>query len=211
MKLLKRALGVGLIVVLASALSIGTTAIVVHTYIQSVLTGLGIELDTPEPGIGGLMKTLTGMGGSSVVKQQDNGDAAGQEGGSGSAGPGSGQQDGEEPANDEVPEDSLAVMGEASTEEQTGGALDQQLVMTPEAMGEMKDSLPSEEKASIFNILMNKLPQEEMQKISTAMEDGLTESEVKELQDIIAKYVEPDEYDSLMKMLTPDEATNSGN
>lgn len=42
-----------------------------------------------------------------------------------------------------------------------------------------------------------------MAKISTAMEDGLTEDEVKELQQVIAKYVDADEYESIMKMLTP--------
>ncbi len=46
-----------------------------------------------------------------------------------------------------------------------------------------------------------------MQKISTAMEDGLTENEVKELQQVIAKYVDPDEYESIMKMLTPTTGT----
>ncbi|MNL53158.1 hypothetical protein D3C87_1763830 [compost metagenome] len=95
-------------------------------------------------------------------------------------------------------------MGEAAdADKQSDGGLDQQLVMTPDAMSELKDSLPAEEKANIFNILMTKLPQEEMQKISTAMEDGLTESEVKEIQEVIAKYVNQDEYEMLMKMLTP--------
>ncbi|MNJ05910.1 hypothetical protein D3C73_1675620 [compost metagenome] len=47
-----------------------------------------------------------------------------------------------------------------------------------------------------------------MQKISTAMEDGLTESEVKEIQEVIAKYVNQDEYQMLMKMLTPEADEN---
>jgi septum formation topological specificity factor MinE len=50
-----------------------------------------------------------------------------------------------------------------------------------------------------------------MQKISTAMEDGLTESEVKEIQEVIAKYVNQDEYELLMKMITPDAKDNSQN
>ncbi|MNE57837.1 hypothetical protein D3C80_1528260 [compost metagenome] len=55
---------------------------------------------------------------------------------------------------------------------------------------------------------MTKLPQEEMQAISTAMEDGLTEAEVKEIQEVIAKYVNQDEYELLMKMLTPESSVN---
>ncbi|MNC45761.1 hypothetical protein D3C75_947460 [compost metagenome] len=103
-------------------------------------------------------------------------------------------------------------MGEMSiNEEQSGSALDQKLVMTPEAMKDLKNNLPADEKANIFNILMAKLPQEEMQKISKAMEDGLTESEVKDLQQVIAKYVDQEEYDTLMKMLTPETADPSQN
>lgn len=50
-----------------------------------------------------------------------------------------------------------------------------------------------------------------MLKISSAMEDGLTESEVKELQEIIARYVDEEEYESLMKMLTPDSVPSTQN
>lgn len=45
MKIVRRALGVCLIVVLASALSVLTTAFVVNTYIQSVLASFDIELE----------------------------------------------------------------------------------------------------------------------------------------------------------------------
>ncbi|CAH1220918.1 hypothetical protein PAECIP111892_04944 [Paenibacillus auburnensis] len=206
-KIVKSAIGVCLIVVLASALSVLTTAYVVNTYIQSVLASFDIKLDGPEPGIGGFVKSLTGMGSkadSTDIKDdlKDTVPAATQT---------DKKNTGNTPANDsdkaveeKVPEDALAVMGEAAdADEQGNGGMDQQLVMTPDAMSELKDSLPAEEKANIFNILMTKLPQEEMQKISTAMEDGLTESEVKEIQGVIAKYVDQDEYEMLMKMLTP--------
>lgn len=65
MKLVKRALSVCLIVVLASGLSMLTTAYVVNTYIQSVLAGFDIKVDGPEPGMLGFVKSLTGMGSSS--------------------------------------------------------------------------------------------------------------------------------------------------
>lgn len=103
-------------------------------------------------------------------------------------------------------------MGQAAAgEEQSDRALDQELVMTPGALNDLKENLPADEKSNIFNILMNKLPQKEMLKISSAMEGGLTESEVKELQEIIARYVDEEEYESLMKMLTPDSAPSTQN
>ncbi|OZQ67660.1 hypothetical protein CA600_08265 [Paenibacillus sp. VTT E-133280] len=212
MKIVKRALGVCLIVVLASTLSILTTGVVVNAYIQSVLASFDIKVDSPGPGLGGMVKSIIGMDsqsdtnkvnkeatttGSTVNKDKDNSKDTPEKG---------------EPVEEKAPEDALPVMGQASNESSTneshsGSSEDQKLVMTPEAIGDLKDNLPSAEKVNIFNILMSKLPQDEMQKISTAMEDGLTEDEVKELQQVIAKYVDPDEYESIMKMLTPTTGT----
>ncbi|KWX71996.1 hypothetical protein [Paenibacillus jilunlii] len=218
MKIVKRGLAVCLIMVLASALSILTTAFVVNTYIQSVLASFDIKLEGPEPGIGGFMKSLTGMNSKAGPEQAEKPkvtapgdqekDASGADGTVSTDTNSSGEKAGEEDA----PKDALPVMGEASiNEEQSGSALDQELVMTPDAMKDLKNNLPADEKANIFNILMAKLPQEEMQKISKAMEDGLTESEVKDLQQVIAKYVDQEEYDTLMKMLTPETADPSQN
>lgn len=69
-KIVKRALSICLIVVLASGLSMLTTAYVVNTYIQSVLASFDIKLDGPGPGIGGFVKSLTGMGGSGVAPRR---------------------------------------------------------------------------------------------------------------------------------------------
>ncbi|MFE4712380.1 hypothetical protein ACFRAM_16020 [Paenibacillus sp. NPDC056722] len=215
MKLVKRALAVCMIVVLASTLSILTTGVVVNAYIQSVLASFDIKLEKPAPGIVGMMRSLMGTKEKPAVAEVVNGDKGKsvQDKGSSNtdtpkASSSPSPSGGDKPAEEKVPEDALPVMGQAAGEStdshnQGGSALDQQLVMTPEAMRDLKDNLPSAEKVNIFNILMNKLPQEEMQKISAAMEDGLTEAEVKELQAVIAKYVDPKEYDELMKMLTP--------
>ena len=214
MKMVKRALGICLIVVLASGLSILTTAYVVNTYIQSVLASFDIKLDGPGQGIGGFVKSLTGMGNQAdtdtadSLKDTGSSKTGGDQGNSGSPP----AKNSEETAEETVPDDALPVMGQAAGEdEQSDSALDQELVMTPDAMRDLKNNLPADEKSNIFNILMAKLPQEEMQKISAAMEDGLTESEVKDLQQVIAKYVDADEYDALMKMLTPDTADGSQN
>ena len=213
MKIVKAAIGVCLIVVLASGLSVLTTAYVVNTYIQSVLTSFDIKLDSPAPGIGGFVKSLTGMStkenSTSIADDSKNVEPAATQKSKDNTGSSTPSKDSDKAVEEKAPEDALAVMGEASNaDEQSTSGLDQQLVMTPDAMGQLKDSLPADEKTNIFNILMTKLPQEEMQKISTAMEDGLTESEVKEIQEVISKYVNQDEYDLLMKMLTPGSGEN---
>ncbi|QUL55011.1 hypothetical protein KDC22_33070 [Paenibacillus tritici] len=223
MRIVKRALGICLIVVLASGLSMLTTAYVVNTYIQSVLASLDIKLDGPGPGIGGFVKGLTGMGGGSganpkdeisketskeTTTETDSGKTDGEQGNSGGK---TGNTENQS-VDEKVPENALPVMGQAAAgEEQSESALDQNLVMTPEAMNDLKENLPANEKSNIFNILMTKLPQEEMIKISAALEGGLTESEVTELQGIIEKYVDADEYKALMKMLTPDNAEPNQN
>jgi hypothetical protein len=213
MKIVKGAIVVCLIVVLASGLSVLTTAYVVNTYIQSVLTSFDIKLDSPAPGIGGFVKSLTGMGtkenSTSIADDSKNVEPAATQKSKDNTGSSTPSKDSDKAVEEKAPEDALAVMGEASNaDEQSTSGLDQQLVMTPDDMGQLKDSLPADEKTNIFNILMTKLPQEEMQKISTAMEDGLTESEVKEIQEVISKYVNQDEYDLLMKMLTPGSGEN---
>jgi len=194
MKIVKRALGVLLITVLASSLSVLTTGIVVNAYIQSVLASFDIKLDSPVNGLSGIVKSLTGMNNPSKDSSTTLTDPQ--------------DEKTSKPTEDKPIEDALPVMGQVQQEtekagSQSGGALDQQLVMTPEAMSDLKNNLPSGEKENIFNILMTKVPQEEMQKISIAMENGLTEDEVKEIQQIISKYVDQEEYDDLMKMLTP--------
>ncbi|UQZ34166.1 hypothetical protein C2I18_11880 [Paenibacillus sp. PK3_47] len=203
MKIAKYLLGVCLVAVLASGLSILTTAYVVNTYIHSVLASFDIKLDTPGPGIGGFMKSLTGT----ATKVKEDTAASGEDQKAAPTAVTDTEEEDENtgaPVEEKVPEDALAVMGQAdAAEEQSSGGQEQQLVMTPGDMSDLKNSLPTDEKANIFNILMTKLPQEEMQKISTAMEDGLTENEVLELQQVIAKYVSDEEYNTLMKMLTP--------
>ncbi len=208
MRIVKRTLGVCLIVVLASTLSILTTGVVVNAYIQSVLSTFDIKVDSPAPGFGGMIRSIIGMdepaGKSTTISKEAIPSTGKQNTGNTEDSP---SNKTEERVEENVPSDALPVMGgisseTSSTEAQNGSALDQQVVMTPEDLGDIKDKLPTAEKVNIFNILMSKLPQDEMQKISTAMEGGLTEDEVQELQRIIAKYVDPDEYETIMKMLT---------
>lgn len=95
------------------------------------------------------------------------------------------------------PDDSVPVMGSAGESAQG----DQQIVMTPDELVEKKSSLTAKEKEEIFTILMKKLPQPEMQKISAAMENGLTAAELQEIEQGISKYLSKEEFDKLLTML----------
>lgn len=127
----------------------------------------------------------------------------------GEAGSGSGSTTGTETGGTadaegtDASDDALPVMGQGLSESAMGGqsAADQQVVISPDEMIQKKDELTATEKEQIFNILMKKLPQSEMQKISAAMEDGLTEQELSTIEDTISKYLTKEEYAALSKLL----------
>jgi len=68
-------------------------------------------------------------------------------------------------------------------------------------MLDAKSQLSDGEKDELFELLVSKLPDEQLQRISTVMEDGLTEAELIEVQQLVAAYLEREEYDRLMNIL----------
>ncbi|RAR43728.1 hypothetical protein [Paenibacillus sp. MDMC362] len=226
MKWTKWLLKVSLTAILVSTLTIVTTGIVVNAYIQSVLSSFNIQLETEPMGVGGIMKSMLGMGSGtkpdvgSVTPAEDNNRAEDKNvttdeptSGSGLDRNGEAQEDneansnpagmtGEPPTDEEAPDNSLPVMGTNTTEQPGDSSLeDQEIVMTPGEIVDRKDSLRTEEKEEIFTLLMNKLPQSEMQKISAAMEDGLTAAELADIEQGISKYLNAEEFDKLITML----------
>ncbi|MCJ8013024.1 hypothetical protein MUG84_14900 [Paenibacillus sp. KQZ6P-2] len=104
----------------------------------------------------------------------------------------------------ETLDNSIPVMGQGLMGESAAGSQsvqDQQVMISPEDVAKKKQELTSSEKEQIFNILMTKLPQSEMQKISSAMEDGLTEQELQTIEDTISKYLSTEVYNVLKQML----------
>ncbi|KKO54390.1 hypothetical protein [Paenibacillus sp. DMB20] len=135
---------------------------------------------------------------SDTGSEADSGSEAGRDGGT--SGSVRGQKDGDPSAEGEnpPPEDSVPVMGNAG---ESATQVDQQMVMTPDELMDKKSSLTMKEKEEIFTLLMNKLPQPEMQKISEAMEDGLTAEELEEIERGISKYLSKNEFDKLLNLL----------
>ncbi|WP_054958327.1 hypothetical protein [Paenibacillus dakarensis] len=195
MKLMKWLLKISLTAVLVSTLSILTTGIVVNAYLQSVLASFNIQLEGQPLGAAGIMKSFFGMNTSGEGKTRQEPQESGRKGSEG---------DGTDPkeVNREVdgdtpPDNSLPVMGNSINE----SAVEQQIVMTPDEMVDKKSSLTTQEKEEIFTLLMTKLPQEIMQKISVSMEDGLTAVELDEIEKGISQYLSKEEFEKLMTML----------
>lgn len=226
MKWMKWLLKISLTAILVSTLTIVTTGIVVNAYIQSVLSSFNIQLEAEPMGVGGIVKSMLGVGSGtkpdagSVNAAKDNpqleedqgaaddkpASTAGSETNGGAkedeeTSSGSTGTSGETSNDEEAPDNSLPVMGTNTTESGGSSLEDQEIVMTPGDIVDRKDRLPTEEKEEIFTMLMNKLPQSEMQKISEAMEDGLTAAELAEIEQGISKYLNPEEFDKLITML----------
>ncbi|WP_178020920.1 hypothetical protein [uncultured Paenibacillus sp.] len=99
----------------------------------------------------------------------------------------------------DAPEDALPVMGGMNGGEALGE--DQQVVVTPDDLVAKKEELPDKQKEEIFAILMKKLPQEDMQILTVALEGGLTETEMMNIEQILSKHLDKTEYAKVMELL----------
>ncbi|WP_028594549.1 hypothetical protein [Paenibacillus assamensis] len=76
------------------------------------------------------------------------------------------------------------------------------VLVTPEAIVEGKDKLTEQTKEKLFSTLMKKLPADDWQRISTLMEEGLTAAELIEMEQILAKHLNDEEYKQMREILT---------
>jgi hypothetical protein len=93
------------------------------------------------------------------------------------------------------PDDAVAVWNDMSS------SGDKAVVMSTEDFRKKKELLSNEDKMNIFSLLVSRLPQEQMQKISTFVEDGITADEMREVQMIVEQHLQPKEYRQLMEIL----------
>jgi len=110
------------------------------------------------------------------------------------------------------PEDAIAVFGHQSGQAQsdkTGSGIisgedSKKIVVSGEEFTKKKEQLSNDEKNKIFNMLVTRVPQKEIQTISSLMEDGITAAELKQIETILQQYLKPDEYAQLLAMIKVD-------
>jgi hypothetical protein len=111
-----------------------------------------------------------------------------------------------------VGDDAVAVWSQTSSSSTSGsgnygsGSSDaadkgNKVVMSSEEFAKKKDALSSEDKMKLFSLLASSLPQDEMQQMSKIAEDGVTASEMRELERIVSAYLSPDQYSQLTEIL----------
>ncbi|NOU94737.1 hypothetical protein GC093_16135 [Paenibacillus sp. LMG 31456] len=77
----------------------------------------------------------------------------------------------------------------------------EKVVVSGEEFTKKKEQLSTNDKTKIFNLLVKRVPQNEMQHISKLMEDGITGSELKEIERVLQAYMKPEEYSQLLSLI----------
>jgi len=139
--------------------------------------------------------------GTDPLKPAETGTGSGtSDAGGGSSSAGSGTTTGKKP-----PEDAVAVFGHQSGQAAGSGASasedSKRIVMSGEDFAKKKEQLSNEDKNKIFNMLAARVPQTEMQTISRLMEDGITAAELKQIEQLLQKYLKPEEYTQLLGLI----------
>lgn len=176
--------------VLSGFITIATTAVVVDRYIQSALNTFQIPIERPSLTLTTMWGELFGGGGKA---QPDNSKETPQSPQAPAAG-----KKASDPPKEEPGDGALPVMGGISSAE---AAERERVVISPDALSRNKEEIPTSDKEHLFATLMKKLPQEEMQRLSILMEDGLTAAELTEAEQILAKYLNDEEYGQMLEWL----------
>jgi hypothetical protein len=190
-------------VLFISFLSIFTTAYIVDLYINRFLEQWNVA-DTLKPSIDAEDYVSKLVNPSQILNHDD------------SSSPNSTQK--EEVVNeDHIPTDGdpglpvfnqeqvTEIEQEASqppvSQSQTSRDLKDTLVMSAQEFNEKRKKLTNQDKTAIFSIVMTKFPQEELQKMSLLLEDGITEEELGDLEDVMNAYLEQEEVTKLLGIL----------
>lgn len=223
--------------ILSSLLTVGTTAIVVDRYIQTALDNfhipierkpmtlasmwgvlLGTDVQTASQSnnksTGTSQNGITGNSGNHTERtttnsQQSgsnrNGQGATETNGGGTAGSSSAEGNEGESGSPPTPDGALPVMGGIASGQES--KRQEAIIVSPDAIAKSKEELSKEKKDQIFATLMKKLPQEDWQRISTLMEGGLTSSEVMEVEQILAKHLNDEEYKEMREWMVGESKT----
>jgi len=92
--------------------------------------------------------------------------------------------------------DALPVFGQSSVTRSADS-----IVMSAEQFNEARKKLTDDDKLVIFTIVMNKLPQDELQNMSQLLEDGITELELEQLERVIYTHLQEDDIAKLLAIL----------
>lgn len=176
--------------ILVSTISVVTTAYIVNSYITQLLKPLNLQISQKPFEFSDILVNLWGK--SNILGDGGNAqDATGSDTGAGNGG-----------TSQVGKEDSVAAWAQTGRSAGTDSSQskEQALVMSEEQFQTKKEQLSNDDKMVIFSAL-SQLPAADMQTISTLVEDGITSSELAEVEKIVEQHLKPEEYKQLLKIL----------
>jgi hypothetical protein len=177
-----------------TSVSIATTWVMVNAYVQQLFKDFGQTAIVQPIALSDVLTALTsGVRGSNLIEstvkpfsaQEQEQGVSGEEEGTPAVG---GSSDKEYP----VPDHALPVMGQAFGED---------FYISMDDLNDKKDSMTQEDRMEIFTLLITKLPPNEVQSISTLLENGITAEEMEVASGILQAYLSEDEYTKLLGIL----------
>ncbi|EXX85356.1 hypothetical protein [Paenibacillus darwinianus] len=203
---------------IVSFLAIWTTGYIVNSYVETLLKQYNLPIETQPFALSGVWGKLWGaedaakpVGGAAAEAEAGTSTDRSQDGtndipgiNDNEAQPANGN-DGQSPDAGDSAIESAPVTGlgaGAGPEAQGGQDSGGETVLTPGQIAEKKEQLNGEDRSKLFALLVSRLPQEEWQTISVYVEDGLTGTELTNIQQIVAKYLNQAEYDEMMTILS---------
>lgn len=213
---LAKTVAAGLII---SFLSIWTTGYIVNSYVETILKQYNLPLEVQPFALSGVWGKMWGADPAQTVEKKqpagsDAVDLGDDQSGNGDTPPVAVDAFGKEA------DPPLTDIGIGSGTKADGGLpIGTEKVDTPPEAGQapsldgtetavttddltgMKEQMSEADKEQLFGLLMSKLPQEAWQSISTFMENGLTDEELISVQQIMAQYMDKEEYGKMMEIL----------
>lgn len=187
--------------ILLSTMSVMTTIYIVDQYVKTVLERFQLtDVERPPLRIGGLLQQTSPSLGNEAKNEADAVEVTEKD-------TAAAQQQSQDRLEQQRQQDPQAVLPseEQNMTEATpvfGSSIQSNsLVMTPDEFNEKRKNLSDEDKMMIFSIMMNKLPQAELQKLSEWLEDGITEEELTQVEEVINAYLEQADIDKLLSIL----------
>lgn len=101
-------------------------------------------------------------------------------------------------------ENALPVIGQSTeASNQVGGNAGRkdQLVMSLEDFSNKKEKMGQEDKMKVFTLLANRIPERELQQLTSYIENGINLEEMSKIEKTIHKYLKPQEVDQLLSIL----------
>ncbi|RAP74248.1 hypothetical protein [Paenibacillus montanisoli] len=203
---------------LISFLSIWTTGYIVNSYVETLLKQFNVPLDEKPFALNGVWGGLWGVdpvvkekgdanSGSANTENKESADKETDASGGKDAAANDTKSEGNGPeavdAFGDLPSGELSDIGGGTGPKGNSGAVssDDEVAMSTEELNAAKSQISDADKEQLFKE-MSKLPQEAWQKISTLMEEGLTDSEMTQVQQLLAQHLDRAEYDKMLTILS---------